>query len=236
MPNPSSPPPPTDELDRTRQQLQELDQLLEQMLALPLVERPRREPEAAPAPPPVRAPVLPTEPPLPLMPFVRRSPPSLEPLSAEPKRIVTFVPPPDQLAHVDVSLVDLPETPHLQILATEREEIPEPPVASVFVPDPMTVDVRAPDEFDLNAVNMLDLVGVPEVDTTALPSPPPPGFAHAFLLGVNGLYDRAADVFWPISPVLKWSGTRSLLGLLGILLLLGAAAWILFTSVGFLRP
>lgn len=236
MPNPSSPPPPTDELDRTRRQLQELDQLLEQMLALPLVEPTRREPEAAPPPQRVQVPTAPAEPPVVLAPFLRRSPPPLEPPPLEPKRIVTFVPPPDQLAHVDVSPVDLPETPRLQILAAERVEFIEPSAAPVFVPDPMTVDVRAPDEFDLHAANMLDLVGVPEVDATAPPSPPPPGLAHALLLWVNRLYDRAMDVFWPISPVLKWSGTKSLLGLLGILLLLGAAAWMLIASVGFLRP
>jgi hypothetical protein len=224
-------------LEHTRKELQELDALLEQMLALPLSQRPGPlEDEPLSSPVPAAPAVVDTT--IALTPFVRRPPPLLEKaVPAASERVVTFVPsptpPPDQEAHVDLLFAaHYPEVnAEVETLIPEGHE-PESPVSAVdSLPDPTVVDVRPPENLQLPAHDFLDLVGIPQAESEvwAVPSP---GLVHRLLIGIDRCYDLVAGFFWPFHRVLRWSGTKRLLGLLGILLLLGAIGWLLVQPAG----
>ena len=131
--------------------------------------------------------------------------------------------PPDQLPHLDMdSSIDAASTgQQVHILSMERHEVLESPARG----DPQSAEMT-PRE-------LMDLVGLTEEQVKARAQPSaPPGILRWILIGINALYDRLADLLWPLGGLLKWTGTRYLLGLVGILLVIGAVYWLCLGRFG----
>jgi hypothetical protein len=201
--------------ERTRKQLRDMDRLLEEMLALPIGERPRRtledleSPEECPtaASAPVSFSIAPAPDP---------TADSIVTFLAMPTRtdagsLTLF----DQQSHLDPESITatIPAGQQVHIVTTEGQEVTEP-----------APPAYAPDQPILSG-ELMDLVGVTEQQAKELAKGTEPGVLHWILIGVNTLYDHLADRIWPFGGLFKWIGTRYLLGLAGILLLLGAVAW-----------
>jgi hypothetical protein len=212
-------------LERTRKQLKDMDRLLEEMLALPIGERPRRNvaERETPAGSEPMAPALTVLAPVPEH-------------AADTDRMVSFLAmpertdagtvatPPDQQPHLELDSIAEPPAAvdAVQILTMERQAIPEPDSLSPSQP-----------QAELTPRELMKLVGVTEQQVQEIAvRTAPRGPLYWVLIGINGLYDRLADLFWPLGGLLKWIGTRYLLGLVGILLLLGSLAWFCISRFG----
>lgn len=210
------------DLERTRKQLKDMDRLLEEMLALPIGDRPRRTLDELDAPPERERPATT------LATFARKAPPADEPervvsFLAAPERTDAGAPwtPPDQQPHLDVEELHAggPESQQVDILTMDRQEVADVPTLG----DPLDPE---PSPAHLTPRELRELVGLTEQQAKDLVTQhTPPSPLHWVLIGINAAYDRLADLLWPINGLLKWIGTRYLLGLVGIALLIGAALW-----------
>jgi hypothetical protein len=224
-----------EELQRTRQQLKELDNLLEQMLALPISDRPPRQryEESPPAP---RLPTLarPVVPPVPWPPHVDS--PHAE---VQSQRVVTFMPaetplddppqcsiPPDEEPRLSPYEPNEPANGH-----AVEPRLDEAALRSLL--DPERVDVSAPTEHDFNEGHLLSLVGHPVLDHDQVRpfAASKPSLFRRMLFGINRVYDRVSDTFWPFHTLLKWRVTRGFLGFVGLLLIAGSLVWLLVTQL-----
>lgn len=224
--------------DLTRQQLDELDSLLQRMLSLPLSAPPEGGPVAVPAPPmpevpaepsgnwrndapaAVKAPYLVGDPAPQTVTVPAWGPEALAKLAApaEPRLFgpatpETGVPPAGTLRGVDAPALptnfrSLLGLPDDPIPVTERE--PEQPVAE---PDPVAMGFAA---------------------RIAAEPPPPPaprepssGVPVALwpLYGVNWVLEGALGLFGPLGSAVTWPPVKHLLGLVGVVLLAAAGAW-----------
>jgi len=207
------------DLERTRKQLKDMDRLLEEMLALPIGDRPRRTLDD------LDAPAEPEAPTMSLAMLARKAPPEDEEepvvsFLAAPERTDAGAPwtPPDQQPHLDVD--ELPHNQQLQILSMDRQEVAEAPTLG----DPLQPD---PAPAHLSPQELMELVGLNNQQAKELVARhTPPSPLHWVLIGINALYERFADLLWPFNGLLKWIGTRYLLALMGIALLIGAALWL----------
>src|SRR5262245_60950728 len=228
-------------VEKRRERLRELDSLLEQMLALPISDRPPRirsvESPASPEPAPEESP-----PPRPLV-WPVRPEPTMPVVQAE--RVVAFIssevdtaprlqPPPDENVRLDrheeaEGKLDQSSAPADELIEQERWQ------ASLF--DPTQVDARPGDGFDLAKEDLLSRVGIPVLDSHPVSVPPrvSPSTPQRLLLAINFVYDRFCDTLWPFSGLLKWSGTKNLLGVIGIILMMAAAVWLIATQFVMVR-
>ena len=191
-------------LNATRQMLDELDALMERMLALPI-----NETEQAPAPP--IAPISPAA-------------PSAPPMAA--KLALLQVPvedPPLDPAHAGTNPSHLPT---LNAVRTEaRPTIPLPPLphAPAIAPTPLS-DRILPPVVQPKVDNALD--DVPEPDDTAA------SWFIAWLLWGNRAFDRATLSFGERGEWLRSPSGRSMLGATGLMLVAAALLWLLHDWLG----
>lgn len=210
--------------DLTRQQLDELDTLLQRMLALPLTQP---EPAVAFSPPPP----LPELPPPAPRPAPRMAP---EPVAARAMPQPAFAP----------SFLPFP--------AAKREERPAPPLypdptpAVEFVPAGTLRGVDAPAlPYDFHRgdpnptpTHYPSVVDLPDVNPFAdsAPTPPPPAPpavtdrrpVPVFLWPVfaaNWLMEFALGWFGPVGALLTRPAMKMALGWLGVVLAVGAGVW-----------
>jgi hypothetical protein len=219
MANPS--PPPSNRglanLEKTRQQLQELDSLLQQMLALP----------AAEANAPAEAPPAPT--------------PKAEPGEQAPKRLQTLAiqrttpVSGEALSHLKRPM-PLLSTPPPASPARPKVETPTAPVvelsprsAAVQIPvdfDPAAMDLTGPATFDLNRDESLGYAAIPprEWGSGFTKTPVQRPLIYRSLVGLNATFDWTLGMFGPFGRSLTTERGKAWLGWLGIVCLLGAAA------------
>ncbi|HEY2784992.1 MAG TPA: hypothetical protein VGJ05_08460 [Fimbriiglobus sp.] len=208
--------------DLTRQQLDELDALLQRMLSLPL----NKPAEAAP---PSRLPDPPVPDPVPPRPVPRTDPPAsvrtphlpIPPSRPEPVVMAATVPavavaemrsftPPAPKAFDFPSPARLfgPPTPDTGVL---------PPTEKVAPFDPVSVSLPSPVEDDSDAV----------VLTPIEPATPTPGvpIAHWPLFGINWLLEQILGLFGPPGRAVCSPAGKMVVGWAGVLLLFAAGVW-----------
>lgn len=196
--------------DLTRQQLDELDALLQRMLNLPLT---GTEPPAAPPPPPgptwrYDAPAAPPAPAPHLMPEPPR------PVAPPPAPVIALEPPPAPV------VVAAPPAP--VVAAAPPAPMPPPEPAA-----PIIVRVPTPP----SAPTPVPVVAKPAV--AVVPAPPAPVLLWP-LVAVNWVFDRAAGLLGPPGWVLRSGFGKNLLGLVGLGLIAYTAAH-LATQAGWVR-
>lgn len=172
--------------DLTRQQLDELDALLQKMLTVPLapVETP---PPSATLPPLAQPPVWRVDPPATV------PAPALAHLTApEPPATLKFDPPPAP-------------TPAPAAKASKPAPPPAPAPAPVVAPAPKPAIVAPAPKAAAAAV---PVTPVPDV-------PPVPLFAIPFV-ALNGLFDSTVSVFGPLGRLLSSGFFKNLYGLTGL--------------------
>ncbi|MBM3982624.1 MAG: hypothetical protein FJ304_20605, partial [Planctomycetes bacterium] len=183
--------------DLTRQQLDELDALLQRMLAVPLTDTP-----LPPLPPPgAPGAALADSPPLP--PSWRTDPPLPSSGSSIPH----------------LALVDPPSSP---VLKFEPPPALAPKPAPAPVPKPAPVATVAPPPKPAPA----PLPPAPKPVAAVAPAPdaPPVPFALLPLVAVNAAFDTACGVFGPLGRVLRSGFFKQLYGLAGLGLIAYTAA------------
>jgi hypothetical protein len=200
-------------LERTRQQLQELDSLLQQMLALPMAEQsPEAEVGAADEQPEVVADSANDE----------SAPKRLLTLSVQ-KGGGTAGPGAKRALPIHVAPAPVVETPQVEVAAVPSPLPPIPPVRPGKADfDPAKLDLTGPSAYDVSRDVELgfDAVTPPSWDLGASTSTVKRPFAYRTLVGINASFD------WS----LRWLGpqgserARTYLGWIGLLSLLGAAA------------
>ena len=212
--------------DLTRQQLEELDLLLQRMLSAPSA-----KPEAKKSVPVIPDVPVPTpasvegwriDPPAPMPPRLHSAPMEPIPLDAgispiaQPKPVTAFVPP------------EPPEEPKAPVVSQTLIELP----AQTTVPVTPAVPFQPAPSESLPAFGRLDPVvfqasepapvSTPPVDTSTAPGVP---MVMWPLYGVNWMAEECLKLFGGESltrPTAKWA-----LGVAGIAMLVGAAAWTL---------
>jgi hypothetical protein len=186
--------------DLTRQQLDELDALLQRMLAVPLTDTP-----LPPLPPPAaRAAALADPPPLP--PSWRTDPPL--PASGA------------SIPHL--ALVDPPSSPTLKF-----EPPPAPKPAPAPVPKPVPAAAApAPKPAPAPLPLPLPLPPAPKPAAAIAPAPdaPPVPYALLPLVAVNAVFDAACGAFGPLGRVFRSGFFKHLYGLAGLGLIAYTAA------------
>jgi hypothetical protein len=236
-------------VDRTRQQLEELDALLREMLALPTADAPDEEPRApAPGPGHPAKDIAPAE--GPVVAFRPLPGPAAEPVSVPLACPPEPAPPPaDDLARGDSSAEfaiplwpadpepDASETAPTKPLLFVPEGDPAP--GEEPAPDPAVI---APDPLRLTDIELsLAAAGrdAEQRSTAAVIAPtaagddgPPTALAYRGLVQVNALLDRAFGLLGPVGRPLTTPAGRNFLGWLGVVLLVGAAAFCLGAWLG----
>lgn len=227
--------------DLTRQQLDELDALLQRMLSLPL-----SQPEPAVSyPPPPPLPDLPPEP----RPTAAQTVSETTWRTDAPAQAKSpyLVPPPQPAPPPPVAHTPSPERSDVRLYA------PEPTPAEPFVPPATTGTLRGVDAPALPsnyqppelpppsppaATNWHNPgVEVPEVNPfaeVATPLPPAPAVAEPRpvsvplwpLFAVNWVIEFALGWFGPLGHLLTRPAMKTVLGWLGLLLLIGAGVWV----------
>jgi hypothetical protein len=211
------PAPPVSPNDLTRQQLDELDALLQRMLSLPL----NKPAEPAPAP---RLP----DPPLPEIPRVRTDPPApLRPphLTFPPRpdpTVVTATVPAATVAEIRSFTPPAPkpfEFPSPERLFGPPTNEPAFAAEPAPVPTPFAVPPTVEDDPEPVALAPIpDSVAVP-VEPSRVP------VSHWPLVGVNWVLEKTLGLFGPPGQALCTPAGKTVLGWGGVLLLLGAGVW-----------
>lgn len=188
--------------DLTRQQLDELDALLQRMLSVPLTDTPL---PAVPARPAEVAPARPD--PLPMPPSWRADPPLPAASSASVPHI-TFVEPPSSVSPPPVPAPKpAPPLPKPPAPAPAKAAPPLPkPVAVVPPPLPAPAPPKATAEL------------------TPAPDAPPVPYVFLPLVAVNAVFDAALGLLGPPGRVLRSGFFKHLYGLAGLGLIAYTAA------------
>jgi hypothetical protein len=208
--------------DLTRQQLDELDALLQRMLSLPV----GKPAEAAPPPklpdPPVPDPIpaqpVRIDPPAPAKTPHLTFPPAREnPVvvsatvpAATVAEMRSFTPPaPKPFEFPSPDRLFGPPTPDTGVT-------PPTAVAEPFGPVPIHVPPAVEDDPEPVAL----VAPVPSAGSSRVP------VAHWPLFGVNWMLERMLDLFGPPGQILCSPAAKTVLGWGGVLLLTGAGAWV----------
>lgn len=214
------PVPTTSPNDLTRQQLDELDALLQRMLSLPLNK---------PAdPPPSRLP----DPPVPSTPRLPRTDP---PAPAPPPHMV--IPPPRPEPVVVTATVPVATVSEMRSYTPPApKSFDFPPPERLFGPPTAETGIAPPAEpvtpfepVDVSVSPTIEDDPAPVLLTPGDPAPEPrPGVPvmHWPVFGVNWLLEHVLKVFGPPGQALCSPAAKVLLGWGGLLLLVGAAAWV----------
>lgn len=216
--------------DLTRQQLDELDGLLQRMLSLPTTGPSADPPEPVPELPPLPGAWRLDRPSPEPRPHVAAPDPELVPLTAEPLAALglnvrrdTAPDPlwgPDPLARY--------HTP------AAEPRLFAPPTADTGVP-PSTATVRGADAPALPAGFRSAFADLPPIPAPAapkveaVPAPPPMTSSVPFFLwpvfAVNWVLETLLSLFGPLGSAVKHPAAKHLLGACGVLLLAAAGAW-----------
>ncbi|MBP3958977.1 hypothetical protein J8F10_27350 [Gemmata sp. G18] len=191
--------------DLTRQQLDELDALLQKMLMVPLA------PTDAPAPPPPPM----AQPPLP--PSWRIDAPAPAPSLAhlaidEPPASLKFEPPAPVLL-APVAKTPKPAPP-ISTPVPAPKSVPVPAPVVKVTPPPVPVTKSAPVPLQPK-VHPLFPVPAPVALTPAPPMPPVP-FVFLPLVALNGLFDNICGMFGPPGRLIRSGFVKNLLGFAGL--------------------
>lgn len=206
--------------DLTRQQLDELDALLQRMLALPL-NTPDDPPAAA------HAPVTPLPLPPEVVPAARNwrvDPPAPSP-SPAPHVLPSAPPAPTPAPWVPPPAATAPE-PERPAPPVARTPPPEPEPVRVAVPEPVPVPVPEPKPVPPSkpaAVTQPVPPPAPLPAQPTIPGPPVPPVLWPFV-ALNWVTDRLLGLFGPPGWFLRSGFGKNLLGITGVALLVYTAA------------
>jgi hypothetical protein len=209
-----------------RQLLDELDALMQRMLALPVEAREGDAPSSAAAPPPAIHRAAPASYTRDLSEPVAQAPPA----GAKPALLVR---------QPTVAPAPVLQPPPLPESANARRLSPLVPMVV-----PRRLDKAAPRPAAVPAAPILAPAPAPEPlppakpiwlsPSVARPAEPPPrrGLFVRLLLAINWVYDIATLILGPLGSWLRSDAGRHFVGWCGILMLLGAAVWAAIVFLG----
>jgi hypothetical protein len=188
--------------DLTRQQLDELDALLQRMLSVPLAPVDTPMPTSAPMPP------LPT-------PVSMPTPPAPTSWRVDPPAPVTTAPSPHLV---------YPEPPS-SVSLKFAEPLPEPEPEPAPPPPPQrTAKAVPPEKPAAPPIKPVAVAPVTQLTPAPLSASPPVPFVFLPFVGLNLLFDSICGMFGPVGRLLRSGFFKHIYGLAGFLLLLYTAA------------
>jgi hypothetical protein len=199
---------PTASTNQTRQQLEELDALLQRMLSIPLSPS---EAQEAPAPLPASVKVPIPLPPAPPVLIVKETPPPSLPTPGQPA--------------VQAWRVEMP-TPQLPP--------PEPMVAPRLVNPAPIVEPTPPVKKEVlqEPIPVAELIRVTPAKPRRSDEPPLPVWLLPFYL-LNLLYDGSTYLLGPLTRWLSYPSTKHVIGWLGVMMILLSFGFALSLVLGF---
>lgn len=199
--------------DLTRQQLDELDALLQRMLSVPLTPPDTPAPVTTPAPAPPTRGSSDTASAPPLPPSWRVDPPATAAGASAPH--IALPEPPSSVA---LKLEPPPPAPASAATPPVQEPVPKPAAP----PAPKTPP--APAKVVVPPAPVAPLPAPPAVAVTPVPATPPVPLPLVPLVALNTLFDGVCGMFGPLGRLLRSGFFKYLYGLTGLGLIVYTAA------------